>query len=145
MSRVATRSRWRFVIAPKWLAWHAFTIVAVLAMLWLGDWQFRRAEGGNALSWAYTFEWPVFAAFGIVFWIKTLIDEAKPKQTYAPDGAEGAEAGQAGLPALAGRRAGGVPDQDDEAEKDPELDEYNAYLARLSQQVQGHGRWHGLR
>ena len=38
-------------------------VAAVLGMLWLGDWQFRRAEAGNALSWAYTFEWPIFAIF----------------------------------------------------------------------------------
>jgi hypothetical protein len=30
-------------------------------------------------------------------------------------------------------------------EEDPELAAYNAYLARLNQQVKGHGRWHGLR
>ena len=65
-SSPAPRSRWRFVITPRWLAWHAFTVVAVWGMLWLGDWQFHRAESGNALSWAYTFEWPIFAAFGIV-------------------------------------------------------------------------------
>jgi hypothetical protein len=71
----APLSRWRFVIAPKWLAWHLFTVAAVIGMLWLGDWQFHRAEGGNALSWAYTFEWPVFAVFGVVFWAKTILDE----------------------------------------------------------------------
>ena len=46
-------------------------------MLWLGDWQFRRAIGGNPLSWAYTFEWPVFAIFGAVFWVKTVRDELR--------------------------------------------------------------------
>ncbi len=76
MSGATARSRWRFVITPRWLAWHAFTVAAVFGMLWLGDWQFHRAEGGNALSWAYTFEWPVFSAFGLVFWAKTILDEA---------------------------------------------------------------------
>src|ERR1700729_2687568 len=71
-------SRWRFVITPRWLAWHAFTVAAVIGMLWLGDWQFHRAMDGNALSWAYTFEWPVFAIFGVVFWAKTILDEGKP-------------------------------------------------------------------
>ncbi len=28
---------------------------------------------------------------------------------------------------------------------DVELAEYNAYLAKLSSEVKGHGRWHGLR
>ena len=44
-------------------------------MLALGDWQFHRAESGNALSWAYTFEWPIFAVFVVVFWAKTIKDE----------------------------------------------------------------------
>jgi hypothetical protein len=139
MSSVAPRSRWRFVIAPKWLAWHAFAVVATIGMLWLGDWQFHRAEGGNALSWAYTFEWPVFAVFGIVFWIKTLIDESKPKAdeglAAAPAGVNGAAAaevtGMLNLPAVAGQQPAAVA-QDEDEEDDPELDEYNAYLAQLN-------------
>ncbi|MGH3398441.1 MAG: hypothetical protein ACRDPO_27515 [Streptosporangiaceae bacterium] len=160
MSSAAPRSRWRFVITPRWLAWHAFTVAAVWGMLWLGDWQFNRAESGNALSWAYTFEWPVFAAFGIVFWVKTIIDEGKPGQAAAAGGEEAestagsaAEAATAGLPARRHVPGGSGPDgsgpdgsADDEDDGDStELDEYNAYLARLHKQVQGHGRWHGLR
>ena len=78
MSSVPARPRWRFLITPKWLGWHAFAVAATLGMLWLGDWQFHRAESGNALSWAYTFEWPVFAVFGLVFWAKTIRDEFNP-------------------------------------------------------------------
>src|SRR5260370_153441 len=78
MSSVPARPRWHFLVTPKWLGWHAFTVLAVYGMLWLGDWQFRRAEAGNALSWAYTFEWPVFAVFGVGFWVKTIRDEFRP-------------------------------------------------------------------
>jgi DNA-binding transcriptional regulator of glucitol operon len=134
MSSVAARSRWRFLIAPRWLGWHAFTIVAVIGMLWLGDWQFRRAESGNALSWAYTFEWPVFAVFGLVFWVKTILDEAKPTAAGESSAARGATAG---LPGTAGQRR---DDVDDIVEDDPELEEYNAYLARLSKQGRGAAR-----
>jgi hypothetical protein len=139
MSSVEPRSRWRFVIAPRWLAWHAFVVVAVAGMLWLGAWQFHRAEGGNALSWAYTFEWPVFAVFGLVFWAKTLLDEARPKQA-APNAAAPAPGGVTalGLPVTAGSHPPGPGD-----EPDPELDEYNAYLSQLSQQglsQQGQGQ-----
>jgi len=131
------------VIKPKWLAWHAFTVVAVIGMLWLGDWQFHRAEGGNALSWAYTFEWPVFAAFGIVFWVKTILDEGKPKAVAVAgqpgDATISDRLDGAGLPAGARRRSDG--DLIDDAEPDdPELDEYNAYLAQLNKQVQGQGK-----
>ncbi|HTS98704.1 MAG TPA: hypothetical protein VMI33_19010 [Streptosporangiaceae bacterium] len=143
MSSVPARSRWHFLVTPKWLAWHAFAVVAILGMLWLGDWQFHRAESGNALSWAYTFEWPIFAIFGVVFWAKTIRDELKPP---APAGqAEEAElpAGARSAPGPAGA-AGHSGQAGDEAE-DPELAAYNAYLARLNEQVKGHGRWHGLR
>jgi hypothetical protein len=148
--RTGPRSRWRFLIAPRWLAWHAFTVAAVAGMLWLGLWQFRRAESGNALSWAYTFEWPIFAAFGIVFWAKTILDEGRPKNAAPGDEQDGEAArAAAGLPGLPGlrRRAGAGEAGDDAADEgaDIELDEYNAYLAKLSRQVQGHGRWHGLR
>jgi len=149
MSSVPARSRWsrwRFLISPKWLGWHAFAVVAFIGMLWLGDWQFHRAESGNALSWAYTFEWPIFAIFGGVFWVKTIRDELKPP-------AAGDEAAEIELPAGAVPRAGtgapgavaGADDRAGDEEDDPELAAYNAYLTRLNEQVKGHGRWHGLR
>ena len=145
MSSVPSRPRWRFLLTPRWLGWHAFAVVAAAGMLWLGDWQFHRAESGNALSWAYTFEWPIFAVFAVVFWAKTIRDELKPPA--APVEAEGIE-----LPASAGAAAGpgsggrnGQGGRAGEEAEDPELAAYNAYLARLNQQVKGHGRWHGLR
>jgi hypothetical protein len=74
---------WRFLIKPRWLGWHALMVASVLGMLALGNWQLQRAEAGNALSWAYTFEWPIFAVFAIVFWAKTIRDEFHPP---APSG-----------------------------------------------------------
>jgi hypothetical protein len=154
MSSVRARPRWFFLITPRWLGWHAFAVLAVFGMLWLGDWQFHRAESGNALSWAYTFEWPIFAVFGVVFWAKTIRDEFKPHTDpgYAPqaDLPAGAGASAAAAPSRDGgggvsAGAGGPGAQATEEEDDPELAAYNAYLARLNQQVKGHGRWHGLR
>jgi len=66
---------WRFLISWKWILWHIISIAIVVGMAWLGDWQFHRAISGNGLSWAYTFEWPLFAVFGVVFWVKTVRDE----------------------------------------------------------------------
>ena len=141
MSSVPARSRWRILLTPKWLGWHAFAVAAVVGMLWLGDWQFHRAESGNGLSWAYTFEWPIFAVFAVVFWAKTIRDELNPPAARAK--ADGIE-----LPASVGPGPGGRDGQESRAGQeadDPELAAYNAYLARLNDQVKGHGRWHGLR
>src|SRR5579871_4679800 len=83
--------RWRVLFTPRWLGWHLFAVVAFVGMWWLGDWQFRRAIAGNGLSWAYTFEWPIFA----IFWVKTVRDELHPsapaprKEVVLPSGADG--------------------------------------------------------
>ncbi|MGH3303544.1 MAG: hypothetical protein ACRDOK_18075 [Streptosporangiaceae bacterium] len=77
--------RWVLLLRPRWLAWHAFAVLAAAGMLYLGRWQLHRAESGNELSWAYTFEWPLFAAFGGYFWFKSLRDEMREH------GAAGAE------------------------------------------------------
>lgn len=38
----------RFALAPRWLAWHATVVVAVLAFIWLGNWQLSSfAETGR--------------------------------------------------------------------------------------------------
>src|SRR5215831_18805281 len=134
MSGTRGSSRWRFLISPKWLGWHALVILSVLGMLWLGNWQLHRAEADNALSWAYTFEWPLFAIFAVVFWAKTIRDEVHPPAEARPRDA-------VPLP-------GGVPvprGDEQPGEDDEELAAYNAYLARLTKEVRGHGRWHGLR
>src|ERR1700685_1913598 len=166
MSSVRARPRWFFLITPRWLGWHAFAVVAVIGMLWLGDWQFHRAESGTPLSWAYTFEWPIFAVFGVVFWMKPIRDEFRPHtdpgdapEVELPAGAGasaavGASLGVNGGPggfALApggwgvGASGPGAWVAGEQNEDDAELVAYNASFARLKEQVKGHGRWHGLR
>jgi len=137
MSSDRPSARWRFLLTPRWLAWLGFVIAAVIGMLWLGLWQFRRAESGNALSWGYTFEWPLFAAFAVVFYVRTVLDEVRgrrggAKSAPAQDTAADPDAGLPGR-AAAGAAAPAAPAA--EEAPDPELDEYNAYLARLSQQA----------
>ena len=51
----------------------------------------------------------------------------------------------AGVTRPADPGAGMLAATDGPDEDDPELAAYNAYLARLNEQVKGHGRWHGLR
>ena len=144
MSSAKPRPRWFFLITPRWLAWHAFAVFAAWGMLWLGDWQFHRAESGNALSWAYTFEWPVFTIFGVIFWAKTIIDEYRSPggaaNSRAAAGAATTGAATSGIPG-AGQdepgsdslpvRAHTAAMLDEESDDDPELAAYNAYLAKL--------------
>jgi hypothetical protein len=142
MSGAQGASQWRFLITPKWLGWHLLVIVSIFGMLWLGDWQLHRAEAGNALSWAYTFEWPLFAIFALVFWGKTIRDEFHPPAEAESTDAVGLPDGAPVAPPASIRQDGdaGEPGEDDE-----DLAAYNAYLARLTREVKGHGRWHGLR
>ncbi|RKN27097.1 hypothetical protein [Micromonospora musae] len=53
---------------PVWIARHTAMVVLVVAFLALGWWQISRAAGGNTLSWAYAFEWPIFAGFVVFVW-----------------------------------------------------------------------------
>jgi hypothetical protein len=124
--------RWQFMLRPRWLAWHLFAVVAFFGMLWLGDWQLRRAESGNELSWAYTIEWPLFAICGVYFYVRTIREELHGAGGAAGAGeASGAEDGAAGAVGVSG------------GSQEPENAE--AYLARLRSEVGSHGRWHGWR
>jgi hypothetical protein len=140
MSGAQSRPRWLFLLRPRWMGWHAFAGCAVAAMLWLGDWQLQRAEAGNPLSWAYTVEWPLFAIFGVVFWAKTIRDEVRAGSRSGDRDADAADGPAAA--ATADDRSGAPAAR---SEDEPELDAYNSYLARLNEEVRGHGRWHGLR
>jgi hypothetical protein len=42
-----------------------------LAAFW---WQLHRALQGNDLSWAYCFEWPIFAVLAVVGWWQLIHD-----------------------------------------------------------------------
>jgi DNA-binding transcriptional regulator of glucitol operon len=126
-------ARWHVLVQPRWLVWHAFVVLATAGMFFLGDWQLRRAESGNELSWAYTFEWPLFAAFTLYFWVKSLRDELR-LDASAAGASHSAEEAQDG----AGEAAGGPPSGR------PRLTpaDGEAYAAWLKAEVQHQSRWH---
>jgi DNA-binding transcriptional regulator of glucitol operon len=130
MAVTAGRSRphWTILLRPRWLAWHGFAVLATAGMLYLGDWQLHRAESGNELSWAYTFEWPLFAIFGVYFWLKTLRDELRDQPNTGTT--EATESAPDPADAAAGAIAPAAAD---------------AYVERLKSEVRGHGKWHGWR
>jgi hypothetical protein len=121
-----TRGLW----TPAWIARHVLALLLIAGCLGLGWWQFRRAAGGNALSWGYTFEWPVFAGFFAFLWFRE-VQLAR----------RGGRPGAAEAPQPAVRRPGetvtvgrpvrvAVPTAP--AEDDPETAAYNDYLAWLA-------------
>ena len=110
------------------------------ALAW---WQATRALSGNTLSWAYTFEWPVFAGYALYMWWKLLHDEStggrraplpapraatEPVATAATSDQPG---GHHADPSVV-RSAPGVFLEDDEDAEDADLAAYNDYLAALS-------------
>jgi len=49
------------------------TLLVGLALCGLAFWfELGRAEGGNELSWAYVFEWPLLSVFAVYMWWNVL-------------------------------------------------------------------------
>ncbi len=112
----------RLLLSRRWLLRHVLLLLAIGAFLALGRWQWSRADAGNGRSFGYAFEWPLFAAFAIFWWGRTLHMERHP-ESQRP-----AEAPVTGRP--------WVDQHPAEEEPDEELDTYNRYLAWLHEQDQ---------
>ena len=110
-------SRARRLLTPGWLLGHAAVWAMVAVFLALGWWQAGRAAEGNTLSWAYTFEWPLFAIFVIVLWIREM--RATLRGEKPPPAAPASRRG----PVIT-RREANLDDGDAE---------YNRYLASLNE------------
>ncbi len=109
---------------------HAVILVVVPAFMALCVWQIYRAVDGNSLSWAYVFEWPLFAGYAVYMWWRFVHE--KPEVTPAA----ASENGHAPVTAPPGPGAGaGSTVQDDE-----ELVAYNEYLAQLAERDRATGR-----
>jgi hypothetical protein len=124
---------------PAWIARHVLALVLFTGCLALGWWQFSRATGGNALSWGYTFQWPVFGGFVVFLWWREVQLARRGGQPHA---AAGEQPGPRpprlpGAPVTVGRPVRvAVPAAP--AEDDPQLDAYNDYLAWLAAHPAAH-------
>jgi uncharacterized iron-regulated membrane protein len=52
---------------PAWRA-HVYLALGLALCAAAFVFELRRALGGNGLSWAYVFEWPLLGAFGVYAW-----------------------------------------------------------------------------
>ena len=115
----------RVWLSPRALRLHAVILVVVPAFAAMCVWQITRALGGNELSWAYVFEWPLFAGYAVYMWWRFAHEAAEvgppPASAEHPPGGP---AGAAADPEHAARRQ----------KEDEELAAYNEYLARLAEQ-----------
>jgi DNA-binding transcriptional regulator of glucitol operon len=125
----------RRVFTPKWCLAHLFVVVAILVMLRLGEWQWHRAESptGGLQNYAYAAQWPLFAVFGLVVWIKTLIEETRrdPSAPRHPR-AVALPPDKAGIVRQPGVRVGVTTQRVQVDEDDEEMQAWNARLAALN-------------
>lgn len=113
----------RRFLRPAWLLRHAIAVVLVAGCLALGWWQIGRARGGNALSYGYAIEWPVFALFVIFVWSREV--RAERRGGYADPAPPPSVPDDLRIE-LPTRPAPALPDDD------PQSHAYNEYLAWLA-------------
>jgi hypothetical protein len=114
----------RIWLAPRAIALHLVIIIIVPTFAALCDWQVHRALGGNQLSWAYVFEWPIFGSYAIYMWWRILHED--------PNDTEVSTRATATNPSVAGMAQAVAPGSG-AAEGDDELVAYNQYLAELAE------------
>ncbi|HVC71985.1 MAG TPA: hypothetical protein VNC61_17140 [Acidimicrobiales bacterium] len=116
---------------------HLTAAVVVPGCLALGWWQITRALSGNTLSWAYAFEWPIFAGYAVFLWWKLIHDQPGGEPIVDPDRAETKEAespgaGTTGAGAHPESEAAGATAGSEDEDEDEELASYNRYLGALN-------------
>jgi hypothetical protein len=118
----------RVWLSPRALKLHAVVLIVVPAFMALCIWQIQRAVDGNSLSWAYVFEWPLFAAYAIYMWWRFLHEKPDPPAPAASENGDALAATNATQPAV------------NAATDDAELAAYNEYLTRLAERDRAAGR-----
>lgn len=108
---------------------HLTAAVVVSGCIVLCWWQVTRALSGNTLSWAYVFEWPIFAGYAVFMWWKLIHDPAPGAGVLGQDpdraAVTGADDPRVDCPTGS---AGG----DKDTAEDEEMASYNRYLAALN-------------
>ncbi|RIV36604.1 hypothetical protein [Micromonospora radicis] len=104
---------------PAWIARHVAMVVLVTTFLGLGWWQVSRAAAGNAISWGYAVEWPIFAGFVVFVWWREVRHTLRGSPSAATAGPASATTGSAApatvsaqpVSASGGSASGDVPAQ----------------------------------
>jgi hypothetical protein len=137
-------------LSRRALKLHVVILIVVPAFLALCLWQISRALGGNSLSWAYVFEWPIFAAYAVYMWwrfVHEAAEDVSPRVTAdadpggrsAPDSAITANGDATTPPPLDAEKEDA--EKEKEEEKDAaELAAYNDYLSQLAERDKATGR-----
>jgi hypothetical protein len=130
---------------------HVALLILLPVFAWLTWWQLGRALGGNTLSWAYTFEWPLFGGYAVYVWWQLIHDQTTAvsrRVLPGSGGRAGADSKEPGWALTGGRRkniaiaANSAVDEtaphhrERFAEQTPDeaarLTAYNRYLAELN-------------
>ena len=129
----------RRFLRPAWLLRHAIAVVLVAGCLALGWWQIGRARGGNALSYGYAIEWPVFALFVIFVWSREV--RAERRGGYADPAPPPSVPDDLRIELPTRPAPAPAPPADDD---DPQSSAYNEYLAWLAAHPEARpGDWPG--
>lgn len=118
------RNKW---LTGRAIKLHLLALLVVAVCLAAGWWQLTRALGGNGPSWAYTIEWPFFAAYAGWTWWKLLHEEpefAREKATL-----DALASDESASPNGNGAAAASTEDDPDEQKREA----YNEYLRALSE------------
>ena len=115
-------------LSRRALKLHAVILIVVPSFMALCVWQISRAVGGNSLSWAYVFEWPLFAGYAVYMWWR-ILHEVPDTPAPAPAAAADEHTPPA-TPRQTARRE----------EEDTELAAYNEYLGELAERDRATGR-----
>lgn len=133
----------RSLLTPRWLLLHVLFIVVTIATGFLAVWQWDRAHdaGGSFQNLGYALQWPLFGAFTIFLWIRVARMDLDSQAGEGAGTAEVSEVGEStgvnpqGEVAQTRRRRPLVPPPAPrvDPDEDPELAEYNRYLAELNE------------